>query len=169
MGSFAERFASKRGIRQGRLLLAGTLVLGAIVLTVVFAFAKPNRVYARSVSEFVRQPILDNRVRLEGMLLEGSLCKAIDKCEYRFRLTEPRGSASPGSRSKLEVRYGGCVIPDTFRDISGFDLMVTVEGELCEDCSYFKATNIMAKCPSKYERPDAAVLARLRPVPPCPP
>jgi cytochrome c-type biogenesis protein CcmE len=169
MGSVAERFASKRGIRQGRVLLLGTVVLGATVLTVVFASAKPTTIYSLRVLEFVRQPILDAPVRIEGVLVDGSLCKVADKCEYRFRLTDSPGAATLVSRAELAVRYAGCAVPDTFRDISGFDLSVTVAGELCEDCSYFAASNIMAKCPSKYEVPNAAVLARARPVPQCPP
>jgi len=42
------------------------------------------------------------------------------------------------------------VVPDTFRDVAGVDVGVTVEGELTAD-NRFEATSVLAKCPSKYE------------------
>ena len=50
----------------------------------------------------------------------------------------------------MPVRYAQCVVPDTFRDVPGMDVGVTVEGELLTDNS-FEATSVLAKCPSKYE------------------
>jgi cytochrome c-type biogenesis protein CcmE len=41
-------------------------------------------------------------------------------------------------------------VPDTFRDVPGMDVGVTVEGELQSDQS-FLASSVLAKCPSKYE------------------
>ena len=50
----------------------------------------------------------------------------------------------------LDVRYPQCVVPDTFRDRPEAEVGVTAEGRLQRDGS-FEATQIMAKCPSKYE------------------
>jgi cytochrome c-type biogenesis protein CcmE len=47
------------------------------------------------------------------------------------------------------------VVPDTFRDVPGMDVGVTVEGALQADNS-FEATSVLAKCPSKYEMKDRA-------------
>ena len=41
-------------------------------------------------------------------------------------------------------------MPDTFRDVPGMDVAVTAEGKLTDD-GRFEASQIMAKCPSKYE------------------
>jgi cytochrome c-type biogenesis protein CcmE len=53
------------------------------------------------------------------------------------------------------VRYAQCIVPDTFRDIPGMDVSVTAEGTLAASGD-FEATQIMAKCPSKYEMRDRA-------------
>jgi len=50
----------------------------------------------------------------------------------------------------VPVRFAQCVVPDTFRDIAGMDVGVTVEGTLAADDS-FEASSVLAKCPSKYE------------------
>ena len=48
------------------------------------------------------------------------------------------------------MRYAQCVIPDTFRDMPGGGVQVTIEGALT-DKGDFEATLVMAKCASKYE------------------
>jgi cytochrome c-type biogenesis protein CcmE len=88
-------------------------------------------------AKFVGKP-----VRVEGNLVHGSLVKRETPCEYRFTI-EKNGSEIP-------VRFGKCVVPDTFRDVAGMDVGVTVEGELRPDTS-LEASAVLAKCPSKYE------------------
>jgi cytochrome c-type biogenesis protein CcmE len=51
----------------------------------------------------------------------------------------------------IPVQFRQCVVPDTFRDMPGMDVMVTAGGKLAPDGKSFDATDIMAKCPSKYE------------------
>ncbi|HEX6273673.1 MAG TPA: cytochrome c maturation protein CcmE [Polyangiaceae bacterium] len=146
------RAPSRRALRQGRLLLAGGVAFGAVLLTLAAGFFDPKPIYARSVSEFARHPQRETRSRVYGMLVPGSLCKVEGECEFRFRLADTRQPA-PG-QSELEIRFGECVIPDTFRDVPGFEVELSVEGELCEGCSYFEATQVYAKCPGKYEMTD---------------
>ena len=50
----------------------------------------------------------------------------------------------------MTVLYPQCVVPDTFRDVPGVKVEVTAEGKLLPDGS-FRAHQIMAKCPSKYD------------------
>lgn len=147
-----ERTPSKRAIRQGRVLLLGALVLGVALPTVVYALAKPKVMYSRRVSEFLKKPMRDTPVRIEGFLVPGSLCRDVAKCEFRFRLADTLPWDGPrDARQELEVHYGNCVVPDTFRDTPGMEVSATVQGELCADCTHLEATQIMAKCPSKYE------------------
>jgi cytochrome c-type biogenesis protein CcmE len=47
------------------------------------------------------------------------------------------------------------VVPDTFRDMPGMDVEVTAEGKLDPE-GHFEASQIFAKCPSKYEMKDRA-------------
>ncbi|HEY3498106.1 MAG TPA: cytochrome c maturation protein CcmE [Polyangiaceae bacterium] len=159
--------SSERGVMHGRALLVGALVLGAMILVTVFGLAEAKPIYARGVSEFVQSPQRGTRVRIQGVLVQGSLCRVTGTCEVRFRLRES-GFAPPGVHSELEVGYERCVMPDTVRDLPGFDLEVTVEGELCDDCSRFEATQIFGKCPTKYELPTRGTSAPAwRPVPAC--
>ena len=61
----------------------------------------------------------------------------------------------PPFRTQVPVRFPQCIVPDTFRDMPGQEVPVTVEGELLADNS-FLATKVLAKCPSKYEMKDRA-------------
>jgi cytochrome c-type biogenesis protein CcmE len=100
-------------------------------------YSKPVDVLMSEKAKFANRP-----VRAEGNLVHGSLMKRDQPCEYRFTITK--------NGVDLPVRYAQCVVPDTFRDVPGMDVGVTVEGKLLAD-NTFEATNVLAKCPSKYE------------------
>ena len=125
-------------------LLIGLLVMGGGILTLVFTSFKGSAVYSKGVDDLVRekQKFADRAVRVEGTLVKGSLKKRDQPCEYRFEI-----------KSKdvvLPVRYAQCIVPNTFRDMPSMDVMVTAEGKL-SSAGHFEASNIFAKCPSKYE------------------
>ncbi len=127
------------------IILLGVLVLiaAAVGALVMFSF-KDAAVYAKSVDQLMaaKDKLVGRRVRVEGLLVHGSLLKRDNPCEYRFKMQK--------NGATLEVRYPQCVVPDTFRDRPETDVGVTAEGELAKDGS-FEASQIMAKCPSKYE------------------
>jgi cytochrome c-type biogenesis protein CcmE len=79
---------------------------------------------------------------VQGILVKGTLVHRDQPCEYRFDI-QAKGAVLP-------VRFPQCVLPDTFRDMPGMDVAVTAEGKLTQSGG-FEASNIMAKCPSKYE------------------
>jgi cytochrome c-type biogenesis protein CcmE len=130
-------------------LLIGLLVMGGGILTLVFTSFKGSAVYSKDVDDLVRdkEKLGDRAVRVTGTLVKGSLMKRDQPCEYRFNI-EKKGVVLP-------VRYAQCIVPDTFRDMPGMDVSVTAEGKLTE-AGNFEASNIMAKCPSKYEMKDRA-------------
>ncbi|MCC6217630.1 MAG: cytochrome c maturation protein CcmE [Polyangiaceae bacterium] len=134
--------------RAGLRLLAGLVVAGGAILALVFGF-ESSAVYAKGVDELVaeRDRVGRRAVRVDGVLVRGSLVRRDDPCEYRFTL-EKNGE-------RLDVRYSQCVVPDTFRDVPGIDVQVTAEGRL-DSGGWFQATQIMAKCPSKYEAKEHA-------------
>jgi cytochrome c-type biogenesis protein CcmE len=105
---------------------------------------KDRAIYSKPVDDLIahRSKFVGRPLRAEGDLVHGSLMKRYKPCEYRFSLQRHEVA--------LPVRYLGCVVPDTFRDVADIDLAVTVEGELQED-GIFEATSVLAKCPSKYE------------------
>lgn len=129
--------------RTGLRLLVGLVVAGGAILALVFGF-ESSAVYAKGVDELVaeRERVGRRAVRVDGVLVRGSLVRRDDPCEYRFTL-EKHGE-------RLDVRFPQCVVPDTFRDVPGIDVQVTAEGRL-DAGGWFQATQIMAKCPSKYE------------------
>lgn len=129
-------------VRRG--LVIGLTVAVAGIAGLVLAGMKEGAVYAKPVDELVRDKakFAGRAVRAEGNLVHGTLVKRDSPCEYRFTITK--------NGTELPVRFAQCVVPDTFRDVPGMDVGVTVEGELKADNS-FEATTVLAKCPSKYE------------------
>ena len=129
-------------------LLVGLVLIGAAVLGLVLSF-KDAADYATTVDQIVaeKDKLAGRAIRVEGNLVKGSLVHQTQPCEYRFRIEE-KGSEIP-------VRYANCVVPDTFRDVPGMDVRVTVEGKISREGT-FEASLVMAKCPSKYEMKDRA-------------
>ncbi|MEI9953945.1 MAG: cytochrome c maturation protein CcmE [Pseudomonadota bacterium] len=131
--------------RKGNLgLLIGLLVMAGAILTLVFTSFKGSAVYSKGVDELLREKdkYSDRAVRVQGVLVKGTLVRRDQPCEYRFDL-QNKGVVLP-------VRYAQCIVPDTFRDMPGMDVAVTAEGKLSQSGA-FEASTIFAKCPSKYE------------------
>lgn len=131
---------SRRGLIVAVALAMGAAAIAGLVLTGM----QSKAIYSKPVDELLTQKakFTGRPVRAEGILVHGSLVKRDSPCEYRF-VIEKNGATLP-------VKYDECVVPDTFRDVEGVDVGVTVEGELQADES-FVASNVLAKCPSKYE------------------
>lgn len=120
-------------------LVALLAVAGAIVALFLVGVDEAA-VYAVPVDRVLGDETLKGRVlRVEGDLVQGTLAKRDEPCEYRFTMK--------GQTTELPVRYTKCVIPDTFRDQPG--VQVTVEGKWAGD--HFDASLVMAKCTSKYD------------------
>ena len=76
-------------------------------------------------------------VRVEGLVVPGSIENRPGTSEYRFRISR--------NHAVMPVTYRG-IVPDTFRDCAG----VTVRGQL-DEAHRFTADELIAKCPSRYE------------------
>jgi cytochrome c-type biogenesis protein CcmE len=125
-------------------LLIGLCLMSSAILLVVFTGIDNAAVYSKSVDQLMveRARFRTRNVRVLGHLVQGSLKRRSEPCEYRFKLTE--------GHQELEVHYPQCIIPDTFRDLPGIAVEVTAEGRLQADGT-FLADRILAKCPSKYD------------------
>jgi cytochrome c-type biogenesis protein CcmE len=133
-----------------RLLLVVPLVMAAAaIVALVLVGMQDKGMYSKSVDELLEEKskFVGKPVRAEGNLVHGSIVKQESPCEYRFRI-EKNGV-------ELPVRFPKCIVPDTFRDVPDLELAVTVEGELQADDS-LEATQVLAKCPSKYEMKEKA-------------
>jgi cytochrome c-type biogenesis protein CcmE len=129
-------------VRRG--LVIGLAAVAAAIAGLVLLGMQDASVYSKPIDELLanKQRFAGRTVRAEGTLVKGSLVKKDSPCEYKFVL-ENKGA-------RLPVRFGECVVPDTFKDVPNMDVGATVEGELKADGT-FEATKIIAKCPSKYE------------------
>jgi cytochrome c-type biogenesis protein CcmE len=95
--------------------------------------------YYKYVDEVVSQPDAwhGKKLQVHGHVVPGSRMVKRDSLDYSFELHR--------NGKKIHAYYTG-VVPDTFKD----DAEVVLTGELMPDGS-FKATEMTAKCPSKYE------------------
>jgi cytochrome c-type biogenesis protein CcmE len=125
-------------------LLVTLLAMVGAVVALVLVGIKDAAVYAMPVDQLVSagSKYVGRKVRIDGELVPGTLVKRDMPCEYRFTIH---------GKEELPVRYSQCVIPDTFRDVPGGGVQVTVEGTYSADKS-FEATLVMAKCASKYDK-----------------
>jgi cytochrome c-type biogenesis protein CcmE len=131
--------------RRGNLgLLVVLLVMAGGIVALVMTSFKDAAVYAKSVDQVKAEgaQLGGRRLRVEGNLVHGSLERRDQPCEYRFTLK--------GKDAELPVRFPQCVVPDTFKDVAGMDIGVTVEGKIASNGG-FDASVVLAKCPSKYE------------------
>ena len=125
-----------------KVAVAMVLLGGAIVALLLLSGSDTDPfVYSRLVHEVVGDPeAIGQELRVEGDLVEGSILFREDPCEWRFRITK--------EGEEMPVAFPQCVVPDTFRD--GFGISVVVQGALGEDGT-FLASQIVPRCPSKYE------------------
>lgn len=127
-------------------VLLTLLVLGAGILVFVLGQDADQLTYAKDVQAAVAdQEPSERNLRVQGVLVPGSLTKREEPCEYRFQVRQKDNADG----AKMDVRFAQCIVPDTFRDVPGIDVEVTVTGQ--KEGDYFKAETIAAKCPSKYE------------------
>ncbi len=130
--------------RVSNLTLVFGLVSGAgLIASLVLSTFQNTTVYAMGVDRLVGEKgkWVGRHVRVEGMLVQHTLRFREQPCEYIFDAT--KGNAV------VHVRYPSCIKPDTLRDDMP-EVGVTAEGKLQADGT-FVATNVLAKCPSKYD------------------
>jgi cytochrome c-type biogenesis protein CcmE len=143
VGTTTSKAAPNRPRKSLGLLIA-LLVMAGTLLALVLTSFDGAAIYSKGVDELVRggSAVKDRTIRVQGILVKGTLVRRDQPCEYRFHMKK--------NGADIEVRYPQCVVPDTFRDVPNMDVEVTATGKISE-AGYFQASQIMAKCPSKYE------------------
>ena len=108
--------------------------------------------YFQTLSEFKVSGAVGEPARVHGFVALGSIERDVPGKRVTFRVQEqaPHGGGSP--EGALVVEYASLETPDLFKD----GAEVVVEGKLTP-AGAFHATNLLAKCPSKFEaKRDAA-------------
>jgi len=115
------------------------LVAGGALISLLWATVSSGAEYYKYVDEVATDPGAwkGKRLQIHGHVEAGSIQRRKGTLEYRF-VVERNGSSIP-------VSYTG-IVPDTFKDKSE----VVVKGRFGAD-GRFVGTDVMAKCPSKYE------------------
>jgi len=119
-------------IALGLLGVAAALILNAFEENIVF-FYSPTEIKAKQLKP-------DQRLRLGGLVEEGSMEKATDGVVF-FRVTD--------TANVIKVRYKG-ILPDLFREGQG----VIAEGHL--KGNEFVADEVLAKHDENYMPPEVA-------------
>lgn len=138
----------RRGL--GPLIKVGAvfgLLAGVIGWLLFGTDASDALVYSKLVEEVLAKPadFRGRELRVEGDLKVGSIQFQEHPCEYRFTIGK--------QGREMDVQFPRCIVPDTFRDQPG--LKVTVQGKLLAD-NTFVASQVIPKCPSKYEMDERA-------------
>ncbi|MDZ7376020.1 MAG: cytochrome c maturation protein CcmE [candidate division KSB1 bacterium] len=119
-------------------LLIGGLIILIVVVYLFWSGMKDSSVYFLTVDEFFAQAhqLEGKGTRINGEVVPGSIQWDAPRLLLSFQLTD--------GNKVLNVQHKG-VAPDTFQE----GLSVVVEGKY--ENGTFNATQIMTKCPSKYE------------------
>ena len=135
----ARPLGKKRWIGVG--LAAATIALFGAEISIRTAPSKPR--YAKHVDELMAAPdrFVGKRERVVGEVCGPIRAHETSPCLYRFTMM--------GSTSLMSVELSACALPDTLRDDT-LEANVTVDGELAPD-DVFYATQILARCHSKYD------------------
>ena len=137
-----------RAERRNRLLAALFLLSGAaaaVALLLLAAeenlnlFYPPERIVGGEAPAGVP-------IRGGGMVLEGSVVRALDSLDVEFVLTDHQGA-------DFKVIYRG-ILPDLFREGQG----ILVKGQL-DGAGIFRADQVLAKHDENYMPPELAPLA----------
>ncbi len=128
--------------------------LTALVLTVAFgallySTLQENMQYYKYVDEVAAAPQQwhGKHLQVHGYVVPGSIGRKRDSLDYQFDLHR---------NGKVIRAYYSGVVPDTFKD----DAEVVLTGQLTPHG--FTATDMTAKCPSKYEEAPPAGAAATR-------
>ena len=117
---------------------ATSIVLVAAFGTLLYSTLGESMQYYKYVDEVMAQPTVweGKKLQVHGNVVPGSIGRKADSLEYRFDLQR---------NGKVIRAYYNGIVPDTFKD----DSEVVLTGQLTSNG--FMATDMTAKCPSKYE------------------
>ena len=125
---------SKKAIRA----VASVVVLVGALTMLLYATVSDGAQFYKHVNEVMVEPAqwYGKNMQLHGFVVDKSIEMRPNSMDYRFKLRS--------GDHHVVATYTG-IVPDTFKD--GAEVVLT--GKLSAEG--FHATNMTAKCPSKYE------------------
>ncbi len=117
---------------------AGAAVVVVAITYLVYTGIEETSVYYLTVTEAVPMKSSTEDMRIEGLVLAGSIQKDKDSLGASFMLTD--------DSENIPVTYRGA-LPDLFDD----DIDVVVQGKFDQSSGKFEAHTLLTSCPSKYE------------------
>ena len=109
-------------------------------------------VYYQTLAEFRTNGTPGQNARVHGYVVPGSSERDVAGKQVRFHVQETAPHGGGSADGALPVIYASLETPDLFKD----GAEVVVEGRLGETAQTFHASNVLAKCPSKFEGQQAA-------------
>ncbi len=121
-------------------IVATVAIVGGGLVYFVTSGLDGAMVYYKTVSELLdEQARFDGRpVRVNGVLVAGSMRQKPGTDQFRFQIAKQGRT--------LDVVYEG-ILPDAMQE----DQELILHGVLRADTRLFSASEILTKCPSKYE------------------
>jgi cytochrome c-type biogenesis protein CcmE len=135
--------------KRARIRLIGvTAVILIAIAAVVIMSGNTSGAYSSSVASVTKdKTLIGKRVKVGGSVVPASWDKQSNP--MRFTIRDEKDTAGTGPTVKV-IYTGG--VPSTFGD----GVVAIVTGELAADGS-IKATEMITKCPSKYESAEGAL------------
>lgn len=114
-------------------------IVGGALSALLFTTMRGEASYYMKVDEVMPNPSpwYGKPMNLHGFVVPGSIQRRPNTLDYRFQIKN--------GESVVLANYTG-IVPDTFKD----DSEVVLTGKL-EPSNAFTTTEVMAKCPSKYD------------------
>ena len=130
-------------MKKRMIAVSGVII---IVLILVLAFVGGNTAaQTLSVAEAAENPQAGQKVQVSGNVVQDSFSTAGDT--LTFKIYDPEGDPA----TQLEVVYDGAA-SSTF----GNDVTAICTGKI-DDAGVLQCSELVAKCPSKYENADSAL------------
>lgn len=132
-------------MKKRMIAVSGVIV---IVLILVLAFVGGNTAATTmSIAEAAENPQAGQKVQVSGNVVQDSFSTSNDV--LTFKIYDPEGDPA----TQLEVRYDGAA-SSTF----GNDVTAICTGKI-NDAGVLECSELVTKCPSKYENADSALTA----------
>jgi cytochrome c-type biogenesis protein CcmE len=130
-----------------QIAIGAALVAGLLGWYGLSQVSEGGFVYYQTLAEFRAGGEPGQPARVHGFVVPGSIERDVAAKRVSFRVQETAPHAGGSAEGALPVIYAGLETPDLFKD----GAEVVVEGRLAAPAGPFHATNLLAKCPSKFE------------------